>query len=89
MPDQAHHLRQDVREPRGMPHGGLGEQTLHVDRDVQTWPREQVVEAGNHGPTTTVCSGRQETVTGSPCAMGVASRFCSSTITSTSPQATR
>ena len=89
MSGEKHHLRQDVREPRGMPHGGLGEQTLHVDRDVQTGPREQVIETGNHGRTTTVCSSRQETMTGSPCSMGVASRFCSSTVTSTSPQATR
>ena len=89
MPARTHPLRQDVREPRGMPGGGFGEQTLQVHRDVQTGPREQAVEAGNHGRTTTVCSGRQETMTGSPCAMGVASRFCSSTVTSTSPQATR
>ena len=72
-----------------MPDGGLGEETLHVHRDVQTAPREQAVEAGNHGRTTTVCSGCRETMTGSPCAMGVASRFCSSTFTSNSPQATR
>ncbi len=47
------------------------------------------VETRPHGRTTTVCSGRQETMTGSPCAMGAASRFCSSTVTSTPSQATR
>ena len=88
MADEAYHLRQDVRQGRRVPDGGLGEQPLHVHGDVQAGPREQPGERTRHGRTATVCSGSHETVTGSPCSMGRASRFCSSTVTATSPQVT-
>ena len=57
--------------------------------DVHAGALERVLERRDHGPTTTVCSGRQDTLTASPCEMDRSSRFCSSTVTSTSPHATR
>ena len=88
MARETQHIRKDVRQDRGVPHRRLGEQPLHVHRDVKAAAREQTGERGHHGRTATVCSGNHETVTGSPSEMGRASRFCSSTVTTTSPHAT-